>query len=75
MERLKEILEKLAHLDLSDDVLDIQPFANVLGGSCEVFVARSKRHEGKKVAVKRIRVFLTTDEALAKVRLNISNLK
>ncbi|KLO18177.1 kinase-like protein [Schizopora paradoxa] len=63
--RLEQILSSLSHLNLKDDIIDRQDKPIRCGGSCDVFIARSK-NLNKKVAVKRIRVHLEDDEAFAK---------
>ena len=68
MDRLEGILSQLSHLDLAGEIIDKEPHASGLGGSCDVYTAHSKKH-GKKVAVKQVRAFLKKDLSLAKVRL------
>ncbi len=66
MDYIQTILAEIAHLDLKDLIVDTQLHAVSFGASCDVHSAWSKRH-GKKVAVKKIRVFLTNEEAFMKV--------
>lgn len=66
MDRLQRILSSLSHLDLADQIVDIEPHAKGIGGFCDVYIGYSRKHK-KKVAVKRVRVFLLKDEAFAKV--------
>ncbi|KLO13875.1 kinase-like protein [Schizopora paradoxa] len=65
MERLSNILAGLSHLNLEGKIVEKQPHASGLGGSCDVYTAWSVEH-GKKVAVKQIRTFLKKDPAFAK---------
>jgi len=65
MYRLKKILSNLSHLNLAGQIVNKQAHASGFGGSCDVFTARSIKHN-TKVAVKQIRVFLTNDHKLAK---------
>lgn len=69
MDRLEEILSGLSHLDLAGEIVDKEPHASGLGGSCDIYTARSRKH-GKKVAVKQVRAFLRKDLSLAKVCLH-----
>ncbi|KLO13867.1 kinase-like protein [Schizopora paradoxa] len=65
MDRLARILAALSHLSLEGKIVQRQPYASGLGGSCDVYTAWSLKHE-KKVAVKQIRAFLRKDSSLAK---------
>ncbi|KLO11698.1 kinase-like protein [Schizopora paradoxa] len=65
MERLEGILSELSHLDLAGEIVDKEPHASGLGGSCDVCTAWSRKHE-RKVAVKQVRAFLKKDLTLAK---------
>ena len=66
MDRLARILTSLTHLSLEGKIVQKQPYASGLGGSCDVYTAWSTKHN-KKVAVKQIRAFLKKDPSLAKV--------
>lgn len=68
MEHLSVILSKLAHLNLSGQIEDIQPTAKGLGASCDVFTG-FWRTGNKKVAVKKLRIFLSKEELVGKVRI------
>ncbi|KLO11692.1 kinase-like protein [Schizopora paradoxa] len=65
MDRLEGILSELSHLDLAGEIVEKEPHASGLGGSCDVYTAWSRKHE-KKVAVKQVRAFLKKDLSLAK---------
>ncbi len=66
MDRLANTLSSLKHLNLDGHIVRKHPLQAGLGGTCDVFTAYSTKHS-RKVAVKRIRVFLRKDEALMKV--------
>ncbi len=61
-------MSDLSHFDLKNQIVDKEAHASGLGGSCDVYSARSKKH-GKNVAVKQIRAFLAKDLSFAKVPL------
>ncbi|KLO06091.1 kinase-like protein [Schizopora paradoxa] len=65
MDLLAGILASLLHLNLKGKIIQKQPYASALGGSCDVYTAWSVKHK-KKVAVKQIRIFLKKDPYLAK---------
>jgi len=65
MDRLEAILSELAHLNLEGQIIEKQPHAAGLGGSCDVYSAWSNTHK-VKVAVKQVRAFLRNDLSLAK---------
>lgn len=62
------ILDKLSHLNLGGQIEDIQPTAIGLGASCDVFTGYW-RAGSKKVAVKKLRIFLTKEDQAIKVRV------
>ncbi len=64
------VFSKLAHLDLSEQIYDIQPISNGLGTSCDMFTAYL-RPGNTKVAVKRLRVLLTEGD---NININVRNL-
>lgn len=68
MDRLDGLLSKLRHIDLSGEIVDVRPVFKGFGASCDVFVGFC-RPIRKKVAVKRLRVFMSREEEFAKVRL------
>ncbi len=70
MEHLHAILSKLAHLDLSGQIEDIQSTAKGLGASCDVFTGYW-RAGNKRVAVKKLRIFLTKEDQVVKVRIAV----
>ncbi|KLO19298.1 WD40 repeat-like protein [Schizopora paradoxa] len=65
MDDLNNILDKLSHLNLIGQIEDIQATARGLGASCDVFTGYW-RAGNKKVAVKKLRVFLTKEEQVIK---------
>ncbi len=70
MDRLAKVLSVLSHLNLEGYIIQKQPHASGLGGSCDVYFAWSDKHN-KKVAVKQIRAFLRKDPSLARVRSHV----
>ncbi len=66
MDRLEKILSDFPHLNLKDQIVNKDIYASRFGASSDVYSAWSLRHK-RKVAVKRIRTFMTNDEALVKV--------
>ncbi len=68
MDHLSVILSKLAHLDLSGQIEDIQPTAKGLGASCDVFTGYWGAGN-KTVAVKKLRIFLSKEDQVVKVRV------
>ncbi len=70
--QLEKILSSLAHLNLEDDIIHQREKPERFGGMCDVFVAKSIKHD-KKVAVKRIRAYLEGNEKFAKVRAQSNN--
>lgn len=72
MEDLNAVLSRLGHLNLSDQVDDIQP-TNGVGASCDVFAAHLKNVDNHgtyrtKVTVKKLRVSDVQREQIVKVR-------
>jgi len=65
MDRLEEILSSLSHLNLEGKVINRELHASAFGGSCDVYSAWSTKHN-QRVAVKRIRVFMTKNRNFAK---------
>ncbi len=66
MDPLEKILSGLSNLNLEGKIVQKQPHASGLGGSCDVYSAWSTKHN-KKVAVKQIRAYLRKDKSPAKV--------
>ncbi len=67
---LEQLLESLSHIDLSNDVFDETAYLQAHGGFCDVFMAKSRRHEGTTVAVKRLRFHIFRDKDVSKVRIS-----
>ena len=67
MDRLDGLLSKLRDINLSGEIADVRPVFKGFGASCDVFVGFC-RPIRKKVAVKRLRVFMSREEEFAKVR-------
>lgn len=67
MSQISEILTKLAHLNLDGQIEDIQPSVKGVGASCDVFIGYYRARD-KKVAVKKLRIFLSKEEQVLKVR-------
>lgn len=73
MEDLNAVLSRLGHLNLSDQVDDIQP-TNGVGASCDVFAAHLKNVNNHgtyrtKVTVKKLRVSDFQRDLIVKVRI------
>lgn len=69
---LDEVIASLSRLNLEGDIVDREQHPVGFGSTCDVFPARSIKHN-TKVAVKRIRFFLAKSEAFAKVRIRVLN--
>ncbi|KLO16775.1 kinase-like protein, partial [Schizopora paradoxa] len=65
MDRLDGLLAKLRDINLSGEIADVRPVFKGFGASCDVFVGFC-RPIRKKVAVKRLRVFMSREEEFAK---------
>lgn len=66
-EQLKELLNALHNIDLSGDIFDQTVYFDSHGGSCDVFRAKSRRHENMSVAVKRLRFHIYKNKDVSKV--------
>ncbi len=66
MNKLEDILASLSHLNLEGCIVRKQQVASRFGGSCDLYIAWSERHNFK-VAVKRMRFFMRKDDSFAKV--------
>ena len=64
------VRDRLSQLDLSGDIDDVSAMAKTSGGFCDVFLGHSRKYD-KKVAIKKVRMYLTQDPNFAKVRLHI----
>ncbi len=64
---LEMLLKQLSHIDLTDEVYDQDAYLDAHGGFCDVFIAKSKRHGDKTVAVKRLRIHILHHKDVAKV--------
>ncbi len=67
-QKLKDIFKKLQDINLEGQIVNQETEQLGLGSSCDVFRARSSKHN-KTVAVKRIRFFLLDDISFASVCL------
>ncbi len=65
--QLDGIFESLVEINLEKHICDKEETPLSRGGSCDVFLAWSTKHN-KKVVVKRFRYFLLDDISFAKVR-------
>ena len=68
-ERLKSLTERLQHLNLQERIQDIQlvPMKNI-GGSCDILSGTyDLRGRKVKIAIKRLRFFISKEEEFAKV--------
>ncbi|KLO08492.1 hypothetical protein SCHPADRAFT_944406 [Schizopora paradoxa] len=62
-ERLKRLLAGLRSLDLSEDLYDENIHRSACGGYSDIHQAKSRRHDGMLVAVKRLRFRITDENA------------
>ncbi len=73
MDRLDGLLSKLREIDLSGTIVDVKPVLKGFGASCDVFVGFCLPIR-KRVAVKRLRVFMSREEEFAKVRYLLTSI-
>ncbi|KLO08685.1 kinase-like protein [Schizopora paradoxa] len=64
---LEDLLKQLSHIDLTDDVHDQDAYLDAHGGYCDVFIAKSRRHGERVVAIKRLRVHILHHKDVAKM--------
>lgn len=76
-EMLKQLLAGLRSIDLSEDLYDETTHRRACGGYSDIYQARSRRHNGMLVAVKRLRFKITEENAwkVSKRTHNILRLK
>ena len=65
---LNDLLNDLRDLDLTNDINDESPFLQAHGGYSDVFVGKCRKHNGMRVAIKRLRVHIMANKDVAKVR-------
>ncbi|KLO08493.1 kinase-like protein [Schizopora paradoxa] len=66
-EQLRQLLEGLRSIDLSNDIYDQTEHFHAHGGSSDVFKAKSRRHGNIGVAVKRLRFHIYRNKNVSKI--------